>query len=175
MTFVQRMVGAAKMDSAVYEEVEADKTATPQAMLVVVLQSIAAGIGSLEFGLAGLLIATLGSLVGWYVWAYLTYFIGSKVFPEPQTSADHGELLRTLGFASAPGLLRVFAFIPYTWVILFSLTALWMLFTTVVAVRQALDYKSTARAVGVCVSGWLIQFFMLLLLQWFLPGIPPAQ
>lgn len=175
MTFVQRMLGAAKLNPAVYEEVEADKSATGQATLVVVLSSVAAGIGSIEQGVSGLVLGTITALLTWYVWAYLTYFIGTKFFPEPQTSADHGELLRTLGFAAAPGILRVFAFLPFTWLILFAVTGLWMLATTVVAVRQALDYKSTGRAVGVCLVGWLVQTGILALLYAFLPDTAQGQ
>lgn len=171
MTFVERMIGAAKLNAAVYEEVESDKQATGQATLVVVLSSVAAGVSSLEFGLGGLVIGTLGALLSWYVWAYLTFFIGARLFPEPQTSADHGELLRTLGFASAPGILRVFGVIPYMPVIVFLITSIWSLVTTVVAVRQALDYKSTGRAIGVCIVGWLVQAAVLSLLYFFLPDV----
>lgn len=171
MTFVERMIGAAKLNPAVYEEVEADKNATGQATLVVVLASVAAGIGSLEFGLGGLVVGTLGALLSWYVWAYLTYFIGARFFPEPQTSADHGELLRTLGFAASPGILRVFGAVPYLPVIVLLITGIWTLVTTVIAVRQALDYKSTGRAIGVCIVGWLVQAAMLTALYFFLPSV----
>lgn len=175
MTFVERMIGAAKLNAAVYEEVEADKQATGQATLVVVLSSVAAGISSLQFGLGGLVIGTLGALLSWYVWAYLTFFIGSRLFPEPQTSADHGELLRTLGFAAAPGILRVFGVIPYTPVVIFLITSVWTLVTTVIAVRQALDYKSTGRAIGVCIVGWIVQAVVLSVLYFFLPDVAVGQ
>ena len=96
-------------------------------------------------------------LVGWYVWAFLTYIIGTRLLPEPQTEADHGELLRTLGFASAPGVLRVFGLVPGLQVPVLAITGIWMLVAGVIAVRQALDYTSTARAIGVCLIGWLVQ------------------
>ena len=88
-------------------------------MGIVVLSSLAAGLGSIErVGFGGILIGSIMALVGWYVWAYLTYLIGTKLFPEPQTRADHGELLRTIGFASAPGLIRVVGIIPgLAWVV----------------------------------------------------------
>ena len=93
--FGNRIIRAARLDVALYEEVEADKSALGQAMGVVVLSSVAAGIGSTsKAGLLGMLIGVVVSLVGWYIWAYLTYFIGTKLLPEPQTKADHGELLR---------------------------------------------------------------------------------
>ncbi len=77
-------------------------------MLVVVLSSLAAGIGSVGgAGLMGLLFGALSALAGWYIWAFLTYFIGTRFLPEPQTEADVGQLLRTIGFSSSPGLLRV--------------------------------------------------------------------
>jgi len=106
-SFKDRMIGAAKLNVDVYEEVEADKTAMRQAMGVVVLSSLAAGIGSIgRGGGSGLLFGTLAALIGWYVWAYVTYLIGTKLLPEPQTKADHGELLRTIDFSSSPGLMR---------------------------------------------------------------------
>jgi len=106
--------------------------------------------------------APLLSLVSWFVWAYLVYFIGVKFFPEPTTEADHGQLLRTIGFSSAPGLIRVFGIIPSLMNIAFIAAAIWMLVAMVIAVRQALDYKSTWRAVGVVVTSFLIQSVVLL-------------
>ena len=153
-----RMLRAAKLDVELYEEVEHDEGALGQATTVVVLSAVAAGIGSLGIGgLSGLVSGTLAALLGWYVWAFLIYFIGTRLLPEPQTRADHGELLRTIGFSSAPGLIRVAGIIPGLGAIVFSLAGIWMLVATVIAVRQALDYKSTWRAVGVCLIGWIVQ------------------
>ncbi len=113
------------------------------------------------------IIASLGS---WYIWAYLTYFIGTKIFPEPQTKADHGELLRTIGFSSSPGLIRVLGIIPGLGGVVFLVASIWMLVAMVIAVRQALDYNSTLRAVGVCVIGWIIQMLILGLLFFVFGG-----
>lgn len=175
--FKDRIFRAAKLDVALYEEVEADKSAMPQAMGVVVLSSVAAGIGSIGMGggAGGILMGIIASLGGWYIWAYLTYFIGTKLLPEPQTKADQGELLRTIGFSSSPGLIRVLGIIPGLGTMVFSVASIWMLVAMVVAVRQALDYKSTLRAVGVCVIGWIIQSLIIMLLFSFLGGsVPPA-
>ena len=101
--FVNRIIRACKLETTLYEEVEADKSATLQAALVVVLSSLAAGVGALSLGAYNFLMAQILSLVSWYIWAYLIYLIGTKLFPEPKTKADHGELLRTIGFSSAPG------------------------------------------------------------------------
>ena len=164
-SFQDRMIRAAKLDVNLYEEVEADKEATRQAMAVVVLSSVAAGVGTITTGGFGaILIGTIASLVGWFVWAYLTYLIGTKLLPEPQTSADVGELLRTIGFASSPGLIRVLGIIPTLGGLVFLISSIWMLVAMVIAVRQALDYRSTARAVGVCMIGWVVQFVILALL-----------
>ncbi len=163
--YLDRIVRAAKLDVNLYEEVEADKGAMSQAMGVVVLSSIAAGIGSIgSIGIKGVVIGAITALIAWYVWAYITYFIGTKVLPEPQTKADHGELLRTIGFSSSPGLLRILAIIPGISGIIFMITSVWMLVAMVIAVRQALDYKSTLRAVGVCMIGWVIQAIILMIL-----------
>ena len=162
--FVDRMIRAAKLEVKLYEEVEADKGAMGQAVGVVVLSSLAAGIGVITTqGVGGIIFGTIAALISWYVWALLTYLIGTKLLPEAQTHADHGQLLRTIGFSSAPGLIRVVGIIPFLRGIVFIAAGIWMLVAMVVAVRQALDYQSTMRAVGVCVIGWLIQALLLAL------------
>ncbi len=170
-SFKDRIIRAAKLDIHLYEEVEADTGALGQAMGVVVLSSVAAGLGSIgKVGLGGILIGTIIALIGWYVWAYLTYFIGTKLLPEPQTKTNPGELLRTIGFSSSPGLIRILAIIPGTSGVVFLAASIWMLVAMVIAVRQALDYKSTLRAVGVCVIGWIIQAVILVLMFAILGG-----
>ncbi len=163
--FKIRIIRAAKLDVALYEEVEADKNAMGQAMLVVVLSSLAAGIATLRTaGIAGMLMGTAFALVGWYVWAFLTYYVGTKWLAEPQTRSDHGELLRTIGFSSAPGLIRILGIIPGLTGLVFLVGGAWMLVAMVIAVRQALDYTSTLRAVGVCLIGWTAQALLVFLL-----------
>jgi hypothetical protein len=165
--FKERMIRAAKLDVNLYEEVEADKTAMKQAMGVVLLSSLAAGIG---MGGSNLIVGTIAALVGWYIWAYLTYFIGTKLLPEKQTEADHGELLRTIGFSSSPGLIRILGIIPGFNTVVFPVAGVWMLIAMVIAVRQALDYTSTLRALGVCLIGWIIQSIFLGLFIVFAKG-----
>jgi hypothetical protein len=168
-----RMLRAARLDVNLYEEVEADKSTMGQATTVVVLSSVAAGIGSFdEGGVVGIIVMTLGTLLGWYVWAYLTYFIGTRFLAEPQTKADLGELLRTIGFSSSPGLLRVLGIIPPLNNAVFVVSGLWMLVAMIIAVRQALDYTSTWRAIAVCAIGWVVQIILLVLLFAALGGPP---
>ena len=164
-SYVQRLVGAAKLDAQIYEEVEADTTAMGQAMGTVVMASIASGIGAFSaMGMRGLLFSTVASLVGWFVWAFLTFIVGTKIMPEEQTQSDMGELLRTIGFAASPGLLQVFGFLPRVGPLIGLVTSVWMLAAMVVAVRQALDYKSTGRAIGVCLIGFVVYMVALMIL-----------
>ncbi|NQT09842.1 MAG: YIP1 family protein [Desulfobacteraceae bacterium] len=170
-SYINRIVRAAKLDVNLYEEVEADKGAMGQAMGVVVLSSIAAGIGTIgTTGVKGIVIGTIIALIAWYAWAYITYFVGAKILPEPQTKTHPGELLRTIGFASSPGLIRVLAIIPGMAGIIFLITSIWMLIAMVIAVKQALDYQSTLRAVGVCIIGWVIQTIIIIILFSVLGG-----
>jgi hypothetical protein len=163
--FMARIIRAAKLESHLYEEVETDKDATRQALVVVLLSSLAASLGaSTHAGLGGLVIGGLVALLAWSVWAFITYVLGAKLFPVSQTSVSHRELWRTFGFASAPGVLRVFGAIPGVTGIAFLVAAVWMLMAAVIAVRQALDYTSTIRAAGVCVPGWLVYVFLLFFL-----------
>jgi hypothetical protein len=163
MTFVERMIGAAKLDAKVFEEVEADQTATPQALGVVVLASLAGGL-AVGDGVRGLVVGTLAGLVGWVIWAWLIYVIGTRWLPEPDTKSDIGELLRVIGFATSPGILRVIGIVPFLAALVMAVTAVWTLVAVVVAVRQALDYRSTGRAVGVCLIGWIVQIVIFALL-----------
>ena len=154
----ERMLRAARLDAQLYEEVEADQAAMGQAMGVVILSGVAAGIGNFaNGGLVGTVTGTIAALAGWYIWAFLTYFIGTRLLPEPQTSADHGELLRTIGFSSAPGLIRVLGIIPGLTALVFSVAGIWMLVAMVIAVRQALDYKNPWPVSAFFVVGSLIQ------------------
>lgn len=160
-SFGKRLIGAALLDVDTYEEVEADTTATVQAMTVVILSSVAAGLATVRYGGAkGLLGMTLASLVAWLFWAALIYVVGTKLLPEPQTKSDLGELLRTIGFASTPGLLMVVGLLPLLGGLIGVVVWVWILLATVVAVRQALDYESTGRAVAVCAIGFVIYFLV---------------
>lgn len=162
---IKRMLRAARLDAALYEEVEADRGAMTQAAAAVLLSGLAAGIGGLvKAGPLSLVLGTGGAISGWLVWAVLAYVIGAKLFPEPDTRTDLGEMLRTIGFASSPGVVRAVGVIPGTTDGVFVIAAIWMLAAMVVAVRQALDYRSTLRAVGVCLLGWLVQATVFLLL-----------
>ena len=158
-SFTDRVIGAARLDPQTYEEVETDGTATSQAMAVVLLSSLAGGIGSLGLGAGGLggaVVGGIGALIAWVAWAFLTYIIGTRLLPEPQTRADLSEMMRVLGFAQAPGLARIFGSVPGVGPLVIGIVSIWMLVAMVIAVRQALDYTSTWRAVGVCLVGWLV-------------------
>ena len=164
MRFVRRMGRAALLDPELYEEVEADRSATLAAGAVVVLASAAAGVGAIEsHGAAGIVGYTLAALCGWYVWAVIACWIGTRWLPGPRTVADRGELLRTLGFSSAPGVLRILAVFEPIAGAVFLVATLWMLVAMVIAVRQALDYESTGRAIAVCAIGFPVYALVLAL------------
>jgi hypothetical protein len=155
--FLQRVVGAARLSTATYEEVEADKSATGQALLVVVLSSIAAGVGAASsVGFRGFLQLAFSGLLAWVIWAFMTWFVGVKLMRKAETQSNLGELLRTIGFASSPGILRVLIAVPGIGGFVSLITWVWMLVAMIVAVRQALDYQSTGRAVLVCVQGFCV-------------------
>jgi hypothetical protein len=167
--FSERMLRAAKLDVSLYEEVEADLAATGQAAGVVVLASLAAGIGSIHtFGPASVVVGTLSNLIAWGTQALIIYYIGTTLLPEPQTDSSVGQLLRTIGFASAPGLIRILGVVPFLFLPVFAAAQVWTLVAFVVAVRQALDYKSTGRALIVCLVGLIVQIgIMSLVLAYF--------
>jgi Yip1 domain len=154
-TFIYRVVGATLLDGSVYEDVEADRRAALQATAVVLLASLAPVVGFsgiVGFQSDALLRVAALSIVTWVAWAVLTFQIGTRLFPEPQTRTSLGELLRTTGFAAAPGLLQVFAVLPGMMMPVFVGTWIWMIAAMVVGVKHALDYTSTRRALLVCLT-----------------------
>lgn len=170
-SYGSRLIRAIKLDPDLYEEVESDRSATGLAILTVVLASLAAGLGGqLSGSLYGLTLHTLVTLVGWYVWAFLSYFIGTRMLPQSQTRADMGELLRCTGFSAAPGMFQVLGIIPGIGTVVRLIAWVWMLAAFVLAVRQALDYTGTGRALAVCLIGWVALMAMDTLFYMFAVG-----
>ncbi len=165
-TFSQRIVGAAKLEVSIYKEVKADTQATGQALGVVVLSSIAQGIAAFALGgIRGFALGTATALVVWFVWALVVYLVGTKLLPEPLTRSDIGELLRTTGFAASPGLLRVLSLVPGLGFLTVVAVSAWMFLAMLMAVRQALDYESMERTVGVCLIGWFLHIVIGVMLR----------
>ncbi len=161
--FPMRMWRAAMLHPDTYEEVEADRNATPQAFVVVILSALGLGVGAIEnHGAIGVLWSTIHAVVLWYIWAFVTYMIGTRLLPTEHTEADHGELLRTIGFSSAPGILRILMLVPPISGAVFFICTGWMLVAMVVGVRHALDYVGTGRAIAVCAIGFPVYAFGLL-------------
>jgi len=169
-SLTRRIAGAARLEVATYEEVEADESALTQALGIVVASSVAAGVGHGGYGVSGILVGAAVDLLGWFLWAGLTYWIGTRLLPEDDTDADMGQLLRTVGFAATPGLLRLLGIVPGLGEIPIWVAGAWMLAANFVAVRQALDYRSNLRTLAVCSVGfalyaplslatWVIGFF----------------
>lgn len=155
-TLANRLLGSIWLNSESYEEVEADTHANLQAVGVVVLSSVAAALGTKTTSLGSMASLVVVALASWVIWVLLTLLIGTTLLPGNSTVADFGQLLRTTGFSAAPGILRVFGFIPVIGWAIFLGATVWMLFSFVIAVRQALDYSNTRSALAVCLLGWLI-------------------
>lgn len=161
-TMVNRMIRAAMLDVNFYEEVEADTTLNQEALMVVILVSIAGGIGAFLGGLIsgsivgaiiGLIVIVIIGVINYYIWAYVTHFVGTNFF---QGTADVGEMLRTLGYASSPRVLGILSFIPCIGWLVALVGAVWALVAAVVAVRQALDFDDTVKAIITVIIGWVI-------------------
>ncbi len=156
-TLVGRMIGAAKLDVATYEAVERDVDATPSAMAVVILAALATGFFGVLFGrgLVAAVTLVLGAIIGWAAYAGVAYLVGTRIFATPETRATWGELLRTLGFAQSPRLLFFLSWIPILGLLIALIASIWFLVTTVVAIRQALDF-TTGRAIGTAIVSWIV-------------------
>jgi hypothetical protein len=161
-SLVQRMIGAAMLNVATYEEVEADRTATGQAATVVAIVAVASAIGAWNAGIGAVIGGLIAAFVGWLIWSGITYFVGTRLFGG---TADWGELLRTIGFAQSPGVLNVLGIIPFLGGLVGFAVAIWVLVAGVIAIRQALDID-TGKAVLTAVVSWIPLF----LLQLFIGG-----
>ena len=155
-SMIERMIRASRLDINMFEEMEADTSATNQALLIVALVALATGIASLgTTGPIGLFVGVVLAIAGWALWAWIVHLIGTKIMASPSTHADWGQLARTLGFAQSPGIFRVLGLVPGIGNIIFTVASIWMLVAMVVAVRQALDYTSTLRALAVVLIGFI--------------------
>ena len=154
---ITRMLRASMLDAHVYEEVEADSSAIAQAVLIVVVVAVARGVATLSVtgNILGIAFGIIAGLLSWAVWAFITYLVGTKLLKTGETESSWGELARVTGFAQTPGLLFVIAVVPVvgTWIL--PVVSLWQLAAMVVGIRQALDYTSTFRAIGVVLIGFV--------------------
>jgi hypothetical protein len=165
-TFSERIIGAAQLEVQVYKDVKADTTAIGQAMTVVALSSLAEGIGALTLGgFRPFVIGIATALIGWFVWVFTVYLVGTRILPEPDTGSDLTQVLRTTGFAATPGVLRVLGLVPFLRVWIAIAVTIWMVLGMLIAVRQALDYNSFERAVGVCLIGWVAHIVIMVILR----------
>ena len=174
MNYFQRLQKAIMLDVSFYEEVENDKKFTDQAMMTVVLVSIVQGLMIAGFAPIALVQGILGSLLRFIIWAFFIAFVGTRILPEPETKSNTGELIRTLGFAYAPGLLVIFKVLPFINSFVDPIVVILQLSAMTIAVRQDLDFNSTVRAVGVCIVACLLMIVALTLFigsTWFFLGI----
>ena len=168
MDYLQKLYRAIILDIELYEEVEADKTLTRQAMMTVAIVAIIESIFYLgsedSIIIIGSIEAALGSIIRWVLWAFLIAFVGTRILPEPETDSNTGELLRTLGFAYAPGIFYILSPLPVFEFFVPLLVPFWQLASMTIAVRQALDFSSTTRAIGVCVVAFFLAILILLII-----------
>lgn len=159
--FLKRFMGVLVLDSSTFEEIEADRHAAMQSVVVVLLVCLAGGFAALGLGLAGVagfVVGAVVSLGAWLVWATMITAVGTVMLPEPKTRSNLREVLRVLGYAAAPGVFIAVAAMQSVATLVLTLVTVWMIAAAVIAVRQALDYRSTSRAVAVCVIAWLMSF-----------------
>jgi hypothetical protein len=155
--FLNRLFRAAKLDARLYEEVIADPKTMFQAMMAVFIYSAASAYGGFgRAGVAGINFAMITTIVGWYICAFSAYFVGVRLLPEAGTKEDRKAVLRAMGFASSPGLIRMLGLIPGFAGVTLLIASVWMFVAAVVAIKQAMNYQSIYRAVGVCMIAWII-------------------
>ena len=147
-----RWLGAARLSVDTYEDVEKDTSATVQALVVVILVTVASIVGQLLGGgedggvIKALAVGIIRGVASWAIWALVIWIVGTTILRTEQTEADWGQLARGTGFAQTPGILNVLGFIPAVGGLITLATFVWTFVAMVIAVRQCLDYTSTWRA-----------------------------
>ena len=156
--FFRRFIGALVLDAGMYEDIEADTHAAMQSVIVVAVVCVAGGIAGTGLGLGApaFVSGAVIALGAWLVWAATIVALGTSALAEPQTKSDVPQLLRVLGYAAAPGVFVVLAAMRAAAPVVLLLVSAWMIAAAVIAVRQALDYRSTSRAIVVCAVSWCI-------------------
>ncbi|MDP2662924.1 MAG: Yip1 family protein [Dehalococcoidia bacterium] len=156
----ERMIRAAKLDATLYDEVEKDPNATSQALLVVLIVSVLAGIGGLRGGVMGFVGGLIFAIIGWAVWSLVMFWVGKTFF---KGTATYGELLRCVGFAFTPRALGLLAFVPVVGGLIALIASIWALVAMIIAVREALDI-TTVNAVITAIIGAVIYFVVIAVL-----------
>lgn len=160
-TFFIRLYRAGKLDEEFYEELVVDSDYLIQSASIIILYSLASGIGNYTTrGMTGFILGTIIALISWLLYAYISFFIANQLLEIKETRVDIGELLRITGFASAPGLLRIFGLVPILFNIVFLISTIWMLLTMITAIKQAYELD-LLRAAGASLAGWILQAIIL--------------
>jgi hypothetical protein len=171
-----RMIGAMKADVKTLSEIEADPTAMGQAVTVIVIAAVASLIGNFfRNGVTSGVLGLVGSLLGYALFSFLVFIIGTKLMPEPATKADFNETFRVVAFAASPGVFHILAIIPFVGLLISFVVSIWSLVIAVIAVREVLDYSNTGRAIVVCLIAavicfvvWMIVLVPILAAGWIL-------
>lgn len=142
---VERLQGVFRFDPAIYREIQGDTNAIPQAVAVVIVTSVLAGLG--QSTLPMIFLWTALAMLQWGVITALIWGVGRLAV---EGEADYARLLRCTGFAYAWFALLVGSSLPvigplFAWAgVLLSLASL------VVATREVLA-TDTTRALVICV------------------------
>ncbi len=149
--FLRRIIGAAGLEASLFQEVKHDPVATAQGLIIVLTVALVTGlVGAPKFAWALVAARVLWVLAVFIFLSLVIHWTGVKFFGG---RATRWEAIRCTGFAYAPMLLMVLAFIPPVGEVLVWISLAWALVAMVAAVREALSVES-ARAVAVAITGW---------------------
>jgi hypothetical protein len=160
-TLFNRVIRAAMLDVEFFKQAETDTSLNQEALMVVILVSLIGSIGSFIGGLISgsfgsavlaLIVALVVGVVNYYIWAYVTYFVGTQLF---DADVDAGEMLRVLGYASGPRVLSILSFIPCVGWLVSLVGGIWALVAGFIGSREALDLDTTKTLITVAI-GWVI-------------------
>lgn len=160
-----RMLRVIKLDSSLFEEIIDDSTSQSQYAWVVAILAMATGFGMFsQAGATAVNICLVTTFLSWYFWAFSVYFIGTYMFREVESKTDRKTIMRVMGFANAPGALRLLGVVPQTAPVVFLVTTIWMIAASVTGVKQAMHIRENSKVVVLCAGTWLLSFLVQVLL-----------
>ena len=148
-SLVDRMIGVTTLKHPYYRDIEADRDATGQALAVVALAAVAAGIGAIGSDQSGIVWKVIMAVVGWIVFSVVAFLVGS-LLTNPRQPVSLGQVMRLVGFAQAPKLIGALGFIPLFGWIFGLVAAVWFLVVAIHALQEAFDVDmAKAALVGI--------------------------
>ena len=123
---------------------------------LIIMEGISGAIATSSLIKTNILLSGITAIFSWFIWSLLIFVIGVKVFPEKETKVNFKKILIGVGYAHAPGILRILGFIPEMVIPIVLITQFWIFASLIIATKEMLNFKSNIKSLGVVLIAFLI-------------------